>query len=173
LINRSDKFVLFTLNNQQIALHLSDVEKITRVAEITTMPNTPDVVMGVINVHGRIIPVVNLRKRFHLDEREISIDDHFIVVRTSNRSMALWVDYVRDIIEIQKEDVVEHDSILPNVEYFEGVVKLNENIILIQDLEKFISLEEEQQLDAAMTQTAKEKEVTTAKTEKEKSANAE
>jgi len=171
LINQSDKFVLFTLNDQQIALHLSDVEKITRVAEITTMPNAPDVVMGVINVQGRVIPVVNLRKRFHLEERDISIDDHFIVARTEKRSLALWVDYVRDIINIPKENVIEHDSILPNVDFFEGVVKINEKIILIQDLEKFISLDEEQKLESAMTEIVKEKKVMTAKTAKEEIAN--
>ena len=134
-MNQLDKFVLFTLDNQQIALHLSDVEKIARVAEI----------------QGRIVPVVNLRKRFQLETRDMSLDDHFIIARTSKRSMALWVDYVRDIIEIPKEDIVGHDSILPNVEYFEGVVKINENIILIQDLEKFISLDEEQKLNMAMS----------------------
>ena len=155
--NNSDKFLLFTLDDQQIALHLNEVEKIARAAEITSMPNVPDVVMGVLNIQGRVLPVVNLRKRFRLEDRDMSIDDHFVVARSSKRSMALWVDYVRDIIEIPRENIVQHDSILPNVPYFEGVVKINEKIILIQDLDKFISLEEEQSLEAAMTQITEAK----------------
>jgi purine-binding chemotaxis protein CheW len=157
LNNQSDKFVLFTLNDQRIALHLSDVEKIARVSEITGMPNAPDIVMGVINVQGRIIPVVNLRKRFNLENRDIDLNDHFIIVRTTKRSMALRVDFVRDIVEIPKENIVENSSILPNVEYFEGVVKIQENIILIQDLEKFISLDEEKKLEKAIKQMKDEK----------------
>lgn len=171
-MNQLDKFVLFTLDDQQIALHLSDVEKIARVAEITHMPNAPDVVMGVLNVQGRIVPVVNLRKRFQLETRDMSLNDHFIIARTSKRSMALWVDYVRDIIEIPKKDIVEHDSILPNVEYFEGVVKINENIILIQDLEKFISLDEEQKLNTAMSRIEAVEEAKGKKTGKGNISNA-
>jgi purine-binding chemotaxis protein CheW len=157
LDNQSDKFVLFTLNDQRIALHLSDVEKIARVVELTSMPNAPDIVMGVINVQGRIIPVVNLRKRFNLENRDIDLNDHFIIVRTTKRSMALWVDFVRDIVEIPKENIVENSSILPNLEYFEGAVKIQENIILIQDIEKFISLDEEKKLEKAITKMKDEK----------------
>src|SRR5581483_884088 len=71
--------VVFTLANEKWALPASVVQRAVRAVEITPCPDAPDVVLGVINVHGRIIPVFDLRRRFGLPLRELSIDDHIII----------------------------------------------------------------------------------------------
>lgn len=145
--------VIFSLANQQFALHLSTVERVIRAVELTHLPKAPEIVLGIINMQGRIIPVFDIRKRFRLPEREIELSDHFIIANTSRRLVALVVDSVTDIIKHPGQKVVSAKEILPGIDYIEGVVKIEGEIILIHDLEQFLSLEEEKRLDETMEET--------------------
>jgi len=91
-----------------------------------------------------------MRQRFNLKKKQINIEDHFIIGRTSKRNVAILVDTVVDIIESGKEEVIEQDSILPNIDYFEGVVKQTGKMLLIHDLDKVLLLEEEKKLEKAI-----------------------
>ncbi len=156
-MTKDSNLIIFKLDNQKFALKLVDVKRVARVAEITPLPSAPDIVMGIINIHGEVIPVVNIRKRFNLPERDIELDNYFIVGRTSKRLVAILVDDIENIVEIQKQKIVEKKNILPGVEYIEGVVKLEGDIVLIQNLEEFLSLDEEKKLDNAMSSLTKDK----------------
>ena len=145
--------VVFNLDEQQYALHLAAVERIVRVAEITPVPQAPAIVLGVINVQGQVIPVINIRKRFHLPDREMSLSDHLIIARTAKRAAALVADAVVSVVERWEEELTAADQILPGLEYVEGVVKLEDGLILIHNLDTFLSLEEEKTLEQAMTPT--------------------
>lgn len=70
-MNELFKLVVFTLDNQKYALHLSAVETIIRAVEFTALPKTPKIVNGIINFHGKIIPLFNIRKRFNLPHKEL------------------------------------------------------------------------------------------------------
>jgi purine-binding chemotaxis protein CheW len=74
-MNRFFPLVVFTLDARRYAVPLSTVERIIRAVEITPLPQAPEIVLGVINVQGRIIPVVNTRKRFRLPECDIRLSD--------------------------------------------------------------------------------------------------
>ena len=132
-------FVVFTLNDQKFALPLGAVEKIAQAAEIIPLPKAPDIVMGVINVQGRVVPVVNIRRRFRLPERDINVKDHFIVCRANALNVAILVDTVLDIIDCSEKDIIGQTTILTDIEYIEGVIKSPEGMILIHDLDKFLS----------------------------------
>jgi purine-binding chemotaxis protein CheW len=141
--------VVFTLDGQY-ALHLRNVERVVRAAEVTPLPRSPNIVLGVIDAQGSILPVVNVRRRFRLMEREMEPTDRLIIARTSQRRVALLVDSVTGVIERSKDDVVPADAIVPRTEYVEGVTTLDENILLIHDLDGFLSLDEEGTLDDAL-----------------------
>jgi purine-binding chemotaxis protein CheW len=141
--------VVFTLDGQY-ALHLRNVERVVRAAEVTPLPRSPNIVLGVIDAQGSILPVVNVRRRFRLMEREMERTDRLIIARTSQRRVALLVDSVTGVIERSKDDVVPADAIVPRTEYVEGVTTLDENILLIHDLDGFLSLDEEGTLDDAL-----------------------
>jgi purine-binding chemotaxis protein CheW len=151
-VNQSNQLVVFTLDEQRYALHLVTVERVVRMVEITPLPKAPEIVPGVINVQGRIVPVVNLRRRFGLAEGEIRLSDHIILAHTLKRVVALVVDTVNGIIERSDHEVIAAQRILPGLEYVEGVTKLDEGLILIHDLGTCLSLEEGKMLDAAMNQ---------------------
>lgn len=149
-MNDQTKFVVLTLEKQPYALLLSAVERAVRAVEITPLPKAPEIVLGIINLAGRIIPVVNIRKRFRLPEREMALSDHLIIAHTSRRSVALMADSVTGVIERPENQVIPADQIVAGMEHVAGVVKLENGLVLIHNLDLFLSLEENDLLDQAM-----------------------
>ena len=147
--------VAFTLDEGHYALDLSAVERITQTVEITPLPEAPDIVLGIINIKGKIIPVVNIRRRFRLSEKDIEPTNRLIIARTLKRTVALVVDVGLGVIETPEDRVVKADTVLPGLDYVQGVVKMEDGMILIHDLNKFLSLEEEQTLDTAIMNNTK------------------
>ncbi|HCA80947.1 MAG TPA: chemotaxis protein CheW [Bacteroidetes bacterium] len=149
------KIVLFSLEEPRYALYLSEVVKVERAVEITPLPGAPQVVSGVINVHGEIIPVIDIRKLFRLPQRDIHLDDHFIIARTSRRLVALEVDSVNGVYDLEHLQAMEPGESSPFTEYLSGIAGMDHGIVLITDLERFLSLEEERVLDLALAGGAK------------------
>lgn len=146
------QLIVFTLDERSYALRISVVEKAVRMVEITPLPKAPDIVLGVIDFHGVITPVLDMRRRFRLPEREPRLDDQLIIARSAGRLVALVADRVSDVVDLPEEAMVAPESILPALEYVEGVVRLEDGMIIIHDLDAFLSLEEERALAAAIGQ---------------------
>jgi purine-binding chemotaxis protein CheW len=149
-VDRLRKLVTFNLDDRKFALYVSAVQRIIRVVEVTALPKAPEIVVGIINLQGTVIPVFDIRVRFHWPAREVRINDQMIIANTAKRTVALIVDSVNDVIEIPEEEIITGGKILPNLEYVEGVVKTEDGMILIHDLESFLSLPEEKILDEAL-----------------------
>lgn len=148
--NNENKIIVFSLNETRYALYLATVKRVTHAVEITPLPKAPEIVAGVINFHGDIIPVINMRKRFNLPARKLEPQDQFIIANTTKRLVALIVDSVLNIQELNNYQITSTERELPYAEYISGVAKTEDNLILITDLEKFLSLEEEKMLDKAI-----------------------
>lgn len=149
-MKKSDFLVIFTLDDQRYALSLPTVGRVVRIVAITPLPNAPDIILGVVNFQGQVIPVINVRRRFCLSERDIAISDQLLVAHTARRPVALVADAVLDVIACEAQSLIAAESILPKIDYVEGVVKLSDGLILIHDLDKFLSLEEEDSLNQAL-----------------------
>lgn len=149
--------VVFTLDTQKFALYLSSVERVIPVVEITQLPKAPDIVTGIINVQGHIIPVVNIRKRFQLPMKETDLTDKLVISQTTRRTAAIIVDAVYGVIEYPEQKIITSENVLPGMEYIDGVVKSDDGMILIHDLDKFLSLDEEEALNKALTLKRKNK----------------
>jgi purine-binding chemotaxis protein CheW len=145
------RLVPFLLDDHRYALHLGVVERVIPALEITPLPTGSEIILGLINIRGRIIPVLNIRRRFGLRNRETELKDHFIIANTSKRTVALPVESVGGVILISDKEITEAMDILPGLKYVEGVVRLKEGLLLIHDLERFLSLEEETILDEALS----------------------
>ncbi len=154
----TDLYVVFTLDELLFGVRLSVAVRVLRAVEITPLPNAPSIVMGIIDFGGRIIPVVNIRRRFQLPERELELSDQLIVAvavrrgshEDGGRLLALAVDSVAGVREMSAQDTTSAATILPGLEYLEGVAKSAEGLILIHDLGTFLSLEEEEVLSVIM-----------------------
>jgi len=145
-----NQIVVFTLEDLHYALPLSDVQRVIQAVEITPLPDAPEIVMGVINVQGQILPVIDIRKRFRLLSRDITLDDQFMIARTSKRKVVLVVDAVAGVEELEYKHIVDAEAEFPYTNYLSGIGTLGTDIIFINDLEKFLSLDEERDLENAL-----------------------
>lgn len=143
-------YAVLCLDDMRVALPLPCVERVVRAVYFTLLPDAPEIVLGVVNVQGRVIPAVNMRRRFRLPDREIALTDQLVIAHASQRTVALMADAVSGIFEYAEPDIVGAETILPGLEYIDGVVKLSDGLILIHNLDRFLSLEEAESLDRAM-----------------------
>ncbi len=148
----NNQLLVFELDNKYFALFLNIVERVIHAVEITPLPGSPQTVSGVINLEGKIIPVFNIRRRFLFTEKEINPSDKIIIAQTKKRTVAVLVDSVNELIEISENEITQSEKVLPELNYIEGIVKLKEGLILINNLDKFLSLNEEEILNKVFDQ---------------------
>ena len=144
------QLVVFRLDPQHYALPLAVVERVVRAVEITPLPNAPAIVLGAIDVHGRVLPVLDIRQRFLLPDRQMCPADWFLLAHTARHTVVLVVDESEGVVERHQADVVVSTQIAPGLDHFPGVARLDDGLVLIHDLEKFLSLDEARALDEAM-----------------------
>jgi purine-binding chemotaxis protein CheW len=149
-----NQLVAFILGEQQYALPLTAVQRVVRMVEVTPLPKAPEIVLGVIDFQGTIIPVMSMRKRFGLSEPETNLSDQLIVADTARRCVALVVNSVTGVLERKAEAVTETEKIIPDAQYVESITRLEDGILFIHNLEHFLSKKEEQQLDDLPAQAA-------------------
>ena len=145
--------LVFLLDDQRYALHLPAIDRVVRMVHITPVSSAPDILLGIVNLEGVVIPVMDVRRRFNLPEREISLSDRLIFARTKRRSVALIADTVSGVIECSEYSLISAERILPELAHVEGVIKFEDGLILIHNLDKFLSLEEEAAVDLAVAAT--------------------
>jgi len=149
-MNKSDSYVVFTLDDLKFGLGLSCVERILRIVEITPLPRAPEIVTGVINIQGQIVPVYNIRRRFNLPEGEKSLNGQLIMANTSKNKVAIVADIVIGLVECTRQEVVPTADVLRGMDYVEGIIKQADGLIIIHDLDKFLSPGERKILTTAI-----------------------
>jgi purine-binding chemotaxis protein CheW len=142
------RWVSFALDDHRYALPLESISRIVRAAEITPLPLAPGVVAGAIDLGGRILPVFNLRRRLRLPERPLALDDQFVIAQTARRPVALMVDRALGLIDAQP--VSDSTALAPHLHQVRGVLAQPDGLVLIQDLEEFLSAGEDQALESAL-----------------------
>jgi purine-binding chemotaxis protein CheW len=146
--------VVFRLDEQRYALPLPVVDRIVRAVELTPLPRGPVIVLGIVDMAGQVLPVIDVRQKFGLPESPLTPAHHLLIAQTDRRSVALVIDEAQGLIEVPEADIVNTVEIVPNVEQIGGAVRLSDGLVLIQDLEKLLSLEEERGLDEALKETS-------------------
>jgi purine-binding chemotaxis protein CheW len=145
------QWVVFCLDESRYALPLAAVDRILRAVHITPLPRAPGIVLGAIDVQGRVLPVFNIRRRFGLPERAVDPADHFLIAHTALRTVVLVIDTAQGVFEHAAAAVTETASIARDLEHIRGVIQLDDGLVLIHDLEHFLSPDEARVLDEAMS----------------------
>lgn len=148
----TDLFV-FHLAGQRYALPLAAAQRVVRAVEVTPLPGAPASVLGVIDVQGHVIPVFNLRQRFGSTERELSPDDQFLIARTACRTVALVIDDAYGVVRRERSALSGSDPLIPGHEQFPAMLRLDDGLALIHDLETFLTQDDARSLDEAMSRT--------------------
>ena len=156
-IEKDLQIVGFRIGRETFGLPIGAVREIVRVPEITSVPNSPDFIEGVINLRGRIIPVVDLRKRFGEKVIESSKRNRIVVVELESRCIGLIVNSASEVIKIPPSDIEAPHSVFQEGElnYITGVGKLRGRLVMMLDLSKILQRGELRRLeDAADSATA-------------------
>ena len=148
---QSGEFVVFLLGDQRFAISLQAVERAVRAVEYTRLPDATEVVIGVINVEGEVVPLLDVRARFQIPGKEMDLSDHIVIARTGGRRVALLVDRVTGVIESAGGEMAGVSEVTSGSRYIEGILKTDEGMILVLgDLEELLSGEDPAELDKAV-----------------------
>lgn len=105
------QWLVFSVDQQRLGFHLSYIVRVISAVEITPLPNAPCDVEGMINIHGEIVPVINLRRLLGMRERPLELDDQFIICQIDGKSITLWVDQVSGLKEYAEKDLIPAKTI--------------------------------------------------------------
>ena len=159
------QLVAFQLGEETYGVDISQVEEIIRMQPITRVPGAPDFVEGVINLRGRVIPVIDLRKRFRLPPREETKNTRIVVVEVPPNTVGMIVDAVDEVLRISEEKVETPSTLISSIdtEYIKGVGKLENKLLILLDLSKVLTKEEKGALQSMKEEIEAEKEGETEK----------
>src|ERR1700752_5202053 len=121
---RTREVLIFELGSQRYGLPTADVRELVRAVTITPLPEAPAFIEGVVNVRGRILPVLDIRVRFHLPAKALEPTDHFIVASAGARGVILRVDRATHLAQVDETSVQSARDLGPNGTYVSGGAKL-------------------------------------------------
>ncbi len=135
------QLVVFDLSTEAYGVDIGAVREIIRLQDITKVPRTPEFVEGVINLRSKVIPVVDLRKRFGLPAEEESKENRIVVVDIGAQDIGVIVDAVTEVLRIATESVEPPASVIitADSEYLLGIAKLDSRLIILLDLEQVLT----------------------------------
>jgi len=144
------QLVSFKIANEEFGVDILNVQEINKMTQITKVPNAPEFVEGVINLRGRVIPIIDLRTRLKLEKKEHDKDTRIIVVEIVGRTVGFIVDAVKEVLRIPMNITEAPPEIVTGVdsEFIRAVGKLEDRLLILIDLEKVLNSEEHVNLQA-------------------------
>jgi purine-binding chemotaxis protein CheW len=141
----------FRIGNETFGVRIASVREIVRVPEITSVPSAPETVEGVINLRGKIIPVMDLRKRFGHVDIQPDKKNRILVVELQNKLIGLIVNAASEVLKIPPSDIEAPGSVFAEGEssYVTGVGKLKGRLIILLDVSKLLHQQEVKKLEEA------------------------
>ena len=134
------QLVTFKLDVEEFGIDILRVQEIIRIMSITKVPNSPEFIEGVINLRGRVIPVINLRKRLLLPTIEKDNKTRVIVVELSGKTVGFIVDEVNEVLRIPKSITEPPPEMTAGIDsdYITSVGKLEDKLLILLDIEKLV-----------------------------------
>jgi purine-binding chemotaxis protein CheW len=134
--------IVFDLQDEKYGVEISQVREIIKPTQITRIPNAPDFVEGVINLRGQITTIINLRKRFNMEPKEVDGNTRIIVVEYDNAVIGMMVDTVNEVKYLSSKDIEHLPSIITTrseAKFLKGVGKLEDGLLILIDLNKVLN----------------------------------
>jgi purine-binding chemotaxis protein CheW len=145
------RLLVFEIGGLRCGLGLEQVKRAIRAVEVTPLPGAPDGIAGIIDVAGSVMPAYDLRQRFKLAPREIAPTDQFLVAACGNKDVVILAERIEGILESAHRAAVPAGDITAETNgSISGVIQTTEGLILIHDLERFLSPDESDLLAEAM-----------------------
>jgi purine-binding chemotaxis protein CheW len=144
--------LVFELAEQRFAVPLSIVNEVTRAVAVRALPGAPAVTLGIIDVRGELVPVLDLRGRFRLAPRSLDPGDHFIILQAGARRVAMHVDRALDVTQLAMRALAEAPNLPQAIAHIAGVASTADGLVLLQDAAAFLKQAEAEQMDAALAE---------------------
>lgn len=142
--NATLRWVTFFLSQEKYGINVMQVQEVLRVTEIAPVPGAPDYVLGIINLRGNVVTVIDTRQRFGLESRELDDSSRIVIVESSDQVVGILVDSVAEVIDLQLSEIES----APNVgtedssRFIQGVASQQDELLIIIDLNKLLADEE-------------------------------
>lgn len=143
-----ETFLSFSLGTEVFAINVSKVINILELKPITKVPRTPSFLKGVINLRGTVLPVIDLRLKFGLPEKEATVDTSIIVLNIEKDGedvlLGIMVDAVKEVLEFKTDEIAPAPSIGTKYDsnFIQGMWRIEESFIMVLDIDKVFSIEE-------------------------------
>jgi purine-binding chemotaxis protein CheW len=135
------QLVSFNIGEEEFGVDILQVQEINRMLDVTRVPNAPEYVDGVINLRGKVIPIIDLRRRLGMERKEHDKNTRIVVVEVNDKVVGFVVDAVREVLRIPRSVTEPPPSIVGGVheEYITAVGKLDDRLLILLDLEKVLA----------------------------------
>ena len=146
------QLVSFHLADEMFGIEITRVREIILMCEITRVPQTPHYVEGLINLRSTVIPVIDLRARFGLPGGEVTGESRIMVVNVGNKTVGITVDAVDEVLRISEDQIAPAPPTVAGLgnEYLDGLVKQDDRLLILLDIDKLLGEEDHEALDSAM-----------------------
>lgn len=135
------QWVTFHLEEEKYGVPVEQVKEVLRYTEITPVPGAPDYVLGIINLRGNVVTILDTRKRFALPDREPDDETRFVILEVADQTVGILVDSVSEVMRLRQTEI-EHAPNVGNDEsskYIQGVASRESNLLILVDLDKLLS----------------------------------
>lgn len=145
------RWVTFRLDKEKYCVNVMQVQEVLRITEIAPVPGAPSFVLGIINLRGNVVTVVDTRRRFGLSPKDNDDASRIVIIEVNSNVIGMLVDSVADVVDLRKSDI----ETAPNVgtdessKYIQGVASREGELLIVIDLNKFLSEEEWGDMTAA------------------------
>lgn len=139
-MTNSQQYVIFKLEDESYGVPIKYVKTIEKVSEMTRVPNSDDFLEGVINLRGEVVPIINMRTRFHLEEKEHDDATRIIILEMEDFIVGIIVDSSYEVIDIENDQIDNAISMDTNLheEHITGIGKVGERMVIIVDIIKVL-----------------------------------
>ncbi len=148
------QLVSFVIENEEFGVDILKVQEIIRTVEITRVPKSPEFVEGVINLRGKIVPVIDLRKRFGIAVKQRDNETRIIVVDLADKVVGFLVDRVKEVIRVDRSIIEPPPGLATGIStsYITGVAKLQDRLLILLDLDRVLSSDEQEKISEVETE---------------------
>ncbi len=145
-----NQFVVFELGSENYGVSIASVESIIKLQAITKIPHARDFVAGVTNLRGKVLPVVDLRKRFGLPPQEADKNSRIIIISVNEIEVGMIVDGVSEVLTIQDQNIEPTPALTVSVDtsFITGIAKVEQRLVILLDLARVLSANEQESLAA-------------------------
>jgi purine-binding chemotaxis protein CheW len=151
ITSAEERMLIFVIEERRLAMRLACVEQVVRAVEVVPLPGAPSVVLGAIDVHGRIVPVVDARVRLGIRQREIDRGDCMILCRAGPRVVALVADAVEGVADLPGSALASVELPAGESRLVDGLARTASGLVVVQDMARFLSPDEDEAISRAMS----------------------